>query len=267
MRKFFLLFTLLFSIAVVAMAQNAPITLPILDTAYTSGDEMDDETPAGSSFDEDVLQDTTISFSTRTLQYDSIARWKTNKEYAWIKNADSFLLAMKKEATNQPAMSVKQQRGPSFLDVIFASGIIQIFLWLAAAALVIFIVYKLFLSEGIFSKRSAQAKVQPLPDENDITLANDYDGLLKAAYDAGNFKNAMRYIFLKTLQKLNDKGLIKFAADKTNSMYARELPEAKKSSFANLALYYEYSWYGSAVLPKDTFDEVQIKFNDFLNKI
>jgi Domain of unknown function (DUF4129) len=78
---------------------------------------------------------------------------------------------------------------------------------------------------------------------------------------------AMRYLFLKTLQKLNERELINFAADKTNSQYAREIPAAKRNEFANLALYYEYIWYGNVGVQKETFDGIKTKFDTFLNKI
>jgi Domain of unknown function (DUF4129) len=98
-------------------------------------------------------------------------------------------------------------------------------------------------------------------------MESNFENLQSKAYDAGDMRMAMRYLFLKTLQKLNDRELIRFAVDKTNTAYARELPQAKRNEFASLALYYEYIWYGNIAVQKETFDGIENKFNEFLNRI
>ena len=179
---------------------------------------------------------------------------------------DSFLIDKKKQADKQTKITVRENKGSSFLDGIFNSGILQTLLWMAAISLLLFIIYKLFLSNAIFSKRLKKVKIE-VEQEEDVTLTNYYDALLRKAYNAGELRIAMRFLFLKTLQKLNDRELIRYSVDKTNSNYVKELPPAKRNLFASLALYYEYIWYGNAPVTKDTFDAIEIKFNDFLNRL
>ena len=266
MRKIFLSFFLLV-ITYCAIAQDNGVVLPSIDTSFTIGEDDESDMEEESEFAKDVLGDTTVNFNDFLISKDSVASLKLKKDYGWIKNIDSFLLAQKKEDGKQAKIVTKQNSGSSFLDNLFNSGILQVIMWVIAAAVVLFIIYKIFLSEAVFGRRNVKAGINLQNDEEDEDLVNDYDQLLRKAHVEGNWRFAMRFLFLKTLQKLNEKELIKYAVDKTNSAYVLELPSAKKNDFASLALYYEYVWYGKAEIGKDTFDAIENKFNNFLNKI
>jgi len=249
-----------------ASAQETSVIENIQDSTFIiNAEEEDDESISG--FAEDVKGDTSINFNGLEVKKDSINLWKNKKEYSWIKNLDSFLIDKRKQAEKHPKITTRENNGSSFFDNFFNSGILQTILWLAAIALLLFIIYKLFLSNAVFSKRSKKANIEIEQDEEDVTLANDYDSMLRRAYNAGELRMAMRYLFLKTLQKLNDRELIRYSVDKTNSNYVKELPPAKRNLFASLALYYEYIWYGKAPVTKEIFDAIEIKFTEFLNRL
>ena len=265
MRKLFF-FCFLLGITNCLTAQDNGVGSTSLDTSFTKNDDYLKVEEQG-GFAKDVQGDTTVNFNGLSISKDTIAAFKLKKEYRWASNIDSFLVAQKKEAEQQTKIVVRETNGDSFLGKLFNSGILQFLMWLMAASLLLFIVYKLFLSEGLFKKRSAKQKLTVLEPEEDLSLNNDYEKLLRKAYVEANWKFAMRFLFLKTLQKLNDNEFIKYAVDKTNSAYVLELPVTKKNDFASLALYYEYVWYGNVAIEKNIFDSIEIKFNNFLNKI
>ena len=267
MRKTSALFLLMCFFAFSVLAQNTVLPQIAEDSSYLLDNNDDIETETSSGFAKEVLSDTSISFSDFSIPKDSITVLKVKKEYGWITNIDSFLLATKKEAENQSKIVIRQNSGKSFLSNFLNSGILQVFMWLIAAAVVVFIIYKLFLNQAVFARRSVKSNIQIKADDNDETLVKDYDVLLRKAHADGNWRYAMRYLFLKTLQKLNEKEMIKYAVDKTNSAYAKEIPLTKRNDFASLALYYEYVWYGNVMVEKDVFDSIENKFNNFLNKI
>ncbi len=252
-----------------AGAQQVPVTENLKDSTFIINDSKDDkdEEEINSGFAKDVKGDTLIYFNGYEISKDSVNKWKNKNEYKWIKNLDSFLLDRRKQSEKQPKITLKENKSPSFLDSIFGSGIFQTLLWIIAVALVLFIIYKLFLSNAVFGKLSRKTTNIIEQDEEDVTQANDYDSHLRKAYNAGDLRLAMRYLFLKTLQKLNDKEMIRYSVDKTNSMYVKELAPAKRNLFASLALYYEYIWYGNATVNKETFDAIELKFNEFLNRL
>ncbi|MFN0082558.1 MAG: hypothetical protein ACKVOM_08575 [Ferruginibacter sp.] len=267
MRKTIISFLVFFIMGVAVHAQSDTMSYSATDSTYLIDDDEEEDNETESNFAKDVLSDTSINFNEYALNKDSIAFWKNKKEYGWISNLDSFLLAKKKEASAQSKVVVSENRGGSFLGSLFNSGVLQFIIWLVAAALVIFIIYKLFLSQGIFSKQSAKSKLQVQEVEEEVLLNNDYDSLINRGYGSGDLRLAMHFLFLKTLKKLSDRELITYAVDKTNTTYMTELPAAKRNDFAALALYYEYVWYGKISIERTTFDSIKSKFDEFLNRL
>ena len=262
----FLFFVFLLLAAFVdAQSTNAPGVKK--DSTFLLDDDNDDDTSNSSGFAKEVLSDTTINFSDFTIQNDTLAALKLRHEYRWISNIDSFLLAQKKEDSEQAKIVIKQNSGKSFLNYFFNSGILQTIMWVAVAALILFIIYRLFLSEGLFGIMSAKAGVNVQTDEDDVRLVDDYEILLRKSYTEGNWRFAMRFLFLKTLRKLSEQSMIVYAVDKTNSMYINEIPLAKRNEFVTLAHYYEYIWYGNIEIEKTVFDNIENKFNSFLSNI
>lgn len=67
---------------------------------------------------------------------------------------------------------------------------------------IFFILYKLFLAEGVFKKESRAAKQQtPEVEEEVISSESDFDNLINQALQANNYRQAVRYQYLKTLHK------------------------------------------------------------------
>ena len=245
------------------------VEAPVVEETNTyNSEEVKEEKKYLPGWGEDVLGDTSINFRTININQDSIAILKENNKYAWIKNIDSALHAAQNKDKNKPQETYKENdNSPSSIDKFFASNVLQVFLWIMAGGFIVFIIYHLFLSKGLFGKASKRSTTAVVDDELVEHLDNDFDLLFNKAYSAGDNRLAMRYLFLKTLQKLNDKELIQFAADKTNSLYAKEIPAAKRNAFAQIALYYEYIWYGNAVVNTQTFDTIKNKVNTFINTI
>ncbi len=244
------------------------------------------EAPVEMNSTDDIEGDTTIKFRNFYLNPDSVYAWKHDKKYAWITNLDSLLRQeeedykakqyerrsrkQKEQRKTEEGEEAEEDNNPSIgsFDPKLNSPILKFILWGLAACFVGFIIFKLFLSKGIFNtggKKTAQVNEAEIVDDD--SMENDFDSKYKRAYNEGNMRIAMRYLFLKTLQSLNEKELITFATDKTNSQYTRELPTTIKNDFAQLALYYEYIWYGNVVVKKEMFDGIAVKFTHFLNKV
>lgn len=248
------------------------ISPPIFDNTDNAEEDLITTKDFNSTFAEDVLGDTTVNFRDIFISPDSLNSWKGNKKYAWINNLDSLLKDKQRKEEEQMEETMRKGKnltdGISAFDRILSSGILKMILWLIAGCVVAFIIYNLFLSKGIFGSGGKKAKnIEEEQEEVDNNMESDFESLQRKAYATGDLRVAMRYLFLKTLQKLNDRELIRFAADKTNTTYARELPQARRNEFASLSLYYEYIWYGNIVVQKPTFDSIENKFNEFLKRI
>jgi hypothetical protein len=275
---FFLLITILCITKV--NAQNevySDSTVPITEEKVVVDDYEDEDydinkmeqPPSMPGWGEEVFGDTLVNFRYFEISEDSIKNLKNSTKYEWVKTLDSTLRQLQKKQENKPVPepSKNYDNSTSALDHFFNSTFLKIFLWLAAAGFVIFIIYNLFLSKGIFTKTGNRV-VKELEEEESIDhLDNDFDILFEKALDAGDTRLAMRYLFLKTLQKLNDKEHIQYAVDKTNSIYAREMPATLRNKFAQIAMFYEYSWYGNTAIPTQAFDSIKNTVNSFTNNL
>lgn len=155
-----------------------------------------------------------------------------------------------------------------WVDKIFSStgGKIgfNIFKYLLIAAAIGIIIYLLLKNNfrALFYGKSASVQIDFSEFEEDIHKIN-FDMLIEEAIAKKDFKKAIRLHFLKLLKELTDKNLIVWQIDKTNNDYSIELSNSKYSAqFKELALLYEYIWYGDFQLDETNFISTIAKFKD-----
>lgn len=171
-----------------------------------------------------------------------------DKSFRYMNSLDSLLRLTNHEAdslANSQTLQRNRKDGAFFsigkwLDNIY----IKIFFWAIIGIFILFVLYKLLGFNLLTS-----ARVEELPtgttEPEELRLPEWYDGQILTAEETGDFMVATRFHFLKTLSLLNDKRLIQFLPEKTNSAYADELKdEMLKERFQRLASFYEYVWYG-----------------------
>ncbi|WP_152973343.1 hypothetical protein [Lacinutrix mariniflava] len=102
--------------------------------------------------------------------------------------------------------------------------------------------------------------------EEALTETN-FDKLTKKAIKKENYRLATRYLYLKSLQQLSKKEIIKWNFDKTNSEYINEIKNTNtKDLFKRASYIYDYVWYGEFTIDKDSFNQNQELFNQ-LNEV
>ena len=148
---------------------------------------------------------------------------------------------------------------------MFSSPFGMLFL-VVAIALFVFIVFKLFISNSYFfsrNRRNVSADITVSTDDN----ANDLNSLLRNAIKNGNYRLAVRYLYLQSLELLAERKFIEINSNKTNYEYVSELRKHKfVNDFASLTLQYEYVWYGEYPVDTKLFDQIQDGFTRF-NKL
>jgi hypothetical protein len=241
------------------------------DTLISTEPEEDytvDTEPSEVYNSEEVI-DSNLVFTNLFLRNDSLYNLTSNKKYNWIKNIDSLLKEKEKKdkVPDTTDSDYKEPKSSSFnLENFFNSGIAKFILYALAALFVGFIIYSLFVNKAKFGTAEKQT-VAVNNEEETIDLSNDYEALAQQAKERGNYKLAVRYLFLATLKQLNEKQQLVFAIDKTNSKYTEEIAVQYKQEFSKLCLYYEYVWYGNAAINGDNYEMVKTAFNNFNQKI
>ena len=201
-----------------------------------------------------------------SISADSVQHWRKLKDYAYIQYIDSLLKEKKKKNVKEPDY---QPSGSGIFNGFLNSGIIQFLLWALAIGFVLFIIYRLFLAEGVFMRKSksindAETEVQ----EEQITHDSDFDVLIRQALQKNNYRHAVRYQYLRTLHKLAAKTFVELAPDKTNFQYVSEIKNREhQNDFAALTLHYEYVWYGEFAIEKDIYHKIETGFINLNKKL
>ncbi len=113
------------------------------------------------------------------------------------------------------------------------------FIFFAVFAIVLIALINQILGGNIstaFSKKKAQQSVSLDIGESELSETN-YEELLAKALAQNRYRDAVRILYLKALQQLNESELISWKPDKTNHDYLRELgTHPSKSPFSRLTL-------------------------------
>lgn len=131
-------------------------------------------------------------------------------------------------------------------------------------ALVIFAVIKLIgLDLKIFTGKSKAVDVPYDESLENIHEINFIEEIEKAVGN-GNYRLAVRLLYLRSLKLLSDRELIHWQPDKTNQAYVDELADQdRKEQFKVLTLQFEYIWYGDFAVDKDGFKAIKGNFERF----
>jgi hypothetical protein len=118
---------------------------------------------------------------------------------------------------------------------------------------------------GIFYRRGAKRSVggddQPAEE---FMEKQDVERGLQRSLDNGDFREAIRYSYLRSLRQLDERGLIRYHGRATNQEYVRQLNgTAQEASFRFLTQAYEKVWYGQFGLSEETFRRLFGYFMEF----
>lgn len=135
---------------------------------------------------------------------------------------------------------------------------------LLAVAVLVFFILKLsgMTKSGLFGRKSGDG-LDYTTSEEDIHTIN-FDDSIQEAINNGNLRLAVRLLYLQSLKKLTDIGLINWQINKTNIAYVQELSGSSyQPAFSNLTLQFESNWYGDVPIDTNEFNSVREQFNQF----
>ena len=146
--------------------------------------------------------------------------------------------------------------------------IINYLLTAAVILLTVFIIIKLTgLDYNVFARKSKTMEV-PFEESLENIHEIDFDEQIENAILSSNYRLAVRLLYLKTLKRLSDEGLIAWKAEKTNQAYVIELSnDHQKNDFTELTYQFEYIWYGEFFIDKTSFGRIYDSFKRFNGKM
>ena len=150
-----------------------------------------------------------------------------------------------------------------FWSFITSRGV-RIFVYLLIAAVLIFAFYKIVVENKLYLFYSPPKKLAAI-ESNETDINNeDLEEKIHEAFQVMDYRLAIRYMHLKALRRLDEKGFIHFHSQGTSHEYAVQLSAHKQGKdFRYLTDVYEYVWYGGFTLTQQQAETLQKNFNRF----
>jgi hypothetical protein len=133
------------------------------------------------------------------------------------------------------------------------------------ALVVLFIIKMTGNRSGLFGSKGKDLDYE-IGEEDIHHIA--FEDAIRQAIDSGNYRLAVRLVYLHSLKLLSDKMLIDWRPGKTNSAYIYELKDHPAyRSFNQLTMEFEYAWYGGEAVSKEHYQEFDDSFKEFKNHL
>lgn len=140
----------------------------------------------------------------------------------------------------------------SFFDDSLSVGVrnaVLMFLGVVVIGLIAWFLYR-YRPELFMRNRKAAAEEEELPDN---IYGIDFNAEISRALSQENYRQAVRYVYLKTLRRLSDTGRIDWQPSKTPTQYVREFPS---EAFRLLTQHFLRVRYGNFEATRGLYDEV-----------
>ncbi|THU38077.1 DUF4129 domain-containing protein [Niastella caeni] len=237
----------------------------VSDTAITiiAPPELEDVT------DTDIEQKITIPEEPPVLRQvsDSTVRdLQKKKEFAYANDPAYWAQQQKRQIQTQ---SEEPQKGFwDYFHSFFSSSAIKTITYGVLIAFFLFVIYRIIVVNKLFLFYSSK-KAKTTATGEEISIEDDnLDEKIKNAVDSKDHRMAVRFMYLKALQLLNEKQWIRYHADGTNYEYVNQMSKHKLGSeFSSLTRVYDYMWYGEFTLTQEQFDVVYKNFSHFYNAL
>jgi hypothetical protein len=191
----------------------------------------------------------------RSVPDSLIDAWKRNRRFAYA---------------NDPAYWHRQREEPSpflqWLGRFLSSAGFRYFVYIVLGGLLAFAILRIMFENnlGLFYRNRAKKIVRGDGAQGAVAEEEDLDERLQYYLDQNDHRQAVRYLYLRSLRALGDRGLIQGDGRSTNREYLRQLSGTpQEAPFRFLTGAYEKVWYGEFDLGDEAFRRLHRYFEDF----
>jgi hypothetical protein len=193
----------------------------------------------------------------RIISDDVLDKYKIDPEFNYEggpKEADDWITKVKNWIRQQLIILSSSKTYSTLLDVLYYG------LMVVAILLIIRGLIKADRRGLLFGKLKSD-EINIVESEENINTIN-FDELIARAVDNKQYKLAIRYLFLKSLKLLSEKGLIELRNNKTNYQYINEIKHNQiAEAFRVTTNMFEWIWYGDFPVDEDIVKNSQNDFN------
>jgi hypothetical protein len=197
------------------------------------------------------------TFALREVRQSKVNQYLADPDYAYANDSEYW----KKD-------KIRNNTSPSLFTRLLRNKVFQWTLFLLVIAVVIYGIFQLARENNFrwFSRPGEQSSEA----EPDSLLRGplNYDEVIRKYQAEGNFRFAIRYLFLRLINTAADKNIIQIRDSTTNTEIGRAFGQHPLASqYRYLATAYEYIYFGDFNLNKEVFDLLKSKFEIFQEKI
>ena len=230
---------------------------PVTDTSGVAGDGTVTYTSDDSLYKPVEDSSYTSSFAPREVPQSKVNKYLADRDYEFANDPEYW----KKDKT-------QDNTGPSLFTRLLRNKIFQWALFLVVIAVVMYGIFQLARENNFtwYNRRSKQS--QETEPDSVLQGSRNYDEAIRKYQAEGNYRFAIRYLFLRLIHTAADKNIIQIKDSATNSEIGRAFGQHPLASqYRYLATAYEYIYYGDFNLNKEIFDSLKMKFEIFQEKM
>ena len=194
------------------------------------------------------------SLVVRTVPDSVVSEWKKDPDFAYA---------------NDPRYWQRQREEDETVPVwlrLLSSTAFRYGIYLVLGALLVYAIGRIMTENhvGIFYRRGKRSGGNIEQPAEESMTEEDLDKRLQQSLDNGDYRLAVRYSYLRSLRRLEGRGLIRYHGQATNQEYLRLLAGTNyEAPFRFLTQAYEKVWYGHFGLGQDTFRRLHGYFTEF----
>ncbi len=235
---------------------DSTINSSLNDTISGGGDESVEKTAIDTDDIYNPVSDTAIPRSSeiRQVSQRNINAYLKNPDYAYANDPDYW----------REKAPVK----PGYISKFIDSRALQWVIFLIIGSVLLYGIYRLA-KEGnfiwFFRRRN-----QIVSQEGYLSPSGkiDYDGSILSCQNEGDYRQAVRFMYLKAIETIRQYSIISIRNSSTNAEISRSfLGNPYATDFRYLANAYEYIYYGEFVPSGDLYIQLKKKFDDFQQKL
>lgn len=206
-------------------------------------------------------------------QFDSLSAFDI-PNYQAYDISDSILDQLKKDEAFWYVNKTPERQKPEKVDLskpltipFYQQNWFRVLIWIVIIVAFIAVMIWFFIASDI---RLFRKKATLLHSDTEIAISEDifsvhYEEELKKAIATGNFRQAVRLMYLHILSSFAEKGIINYKIERTNSDYLGQLFNTSYyKDFFSLTRNFEYVWYGKFEISNAAFEMISLDYNKLL---
>lgn len=205
------------------------------------------------------------------VEAEDVAIMRNGKGYEYMSNIDSLLRTARKfKQEPKVVTTTTRKQNEGWLNEFLQKDFIKVIGWGLATILLLYVLYRFAVSEGILKYRKQLKDDVAETDEAVETIMQEPSRILSAIEQAeqqGDYRKAIKFYYLTTLTRLQESGHIQLEKSKTNYDFLNSLSPRYKQTFAPLLQIFEYVWYGEYKPEQFLYLTMKEKFETFLKNI